>query len=164
MQDADDEYRNVLQTIKDEMLACLETSVSIAHHGMRVTDVLVAIKTLAEKGKPRRIILCGRRDAALVACLAAAVEPAIDQVACEQLLLSFRPLFAERGFPINAASILPGLLQHFGDVPDILAQIAPRKVLAAAGIGDLPRRLTHVQAISRLFSTDPQFLADWMPS
>jgi hypothetical protein len=41
MQDADDEYRNVLQTIKDEMLACLETSVSIAHHGMRVTDVRV---------------------------------------------------------------------------------------------------------------------------
>ena len=132
--------------------------------GMRVTDVLVAIKMLAEKGKPRRIVLCGRRDAALVACLAAAVEPAIDQVACEELLLSFRPLFAERGFPINAASILPGLLQHFGDVPDVLAQVAPRKVLAAAGFGELPRRLPNVQAISRPFSMDPQFLADWIPS
>src|SRR5262249_55869850 len=91
--------------------------------GMRVTDVLVAIKTLAEKGQPRRIVLCGRRDAALVACLAAAVEPTIDQVACEELVLSFRQLFSERGFPINAASILPGLLQHFGDVADVLAQL-----------------------------------------
>ena len=39
------------------------------------------------------------------------------------MLLSFRPLFAADGFPINAASILPGLLQKFGDVADILAQM-----------------------------------------
>jgi cephalosporin-C deacetylase-like acetyl esterase len=131
--------------------------------GMRVTDVLVAIKAMVEKGKPRRIVLCGRRDAALVACLAAAVEPAVDQVACEEQVLSFRVLFSERGFPINAASILPGLLQHFGDVPDVLAQIAPRQVLAAAGIGALPRRLPNVQTISRPFSKDAQFLAEWIP-
>jgi len=43
MQDADDQYRNVLQTVEDKMLACLETSVSIAHHRMRVTDVRVGL-------------------------------------------------------------------------------------------------------------------------
>ena len=87
------------------------------------------------------MIVCGRRDAALVACLAAAVEPAIDRVACEEMVLSFRSLFSAEGFPINAASILPGLLQKFGDVADVLAQIAPRKVLVAAGVGG--RRGSH---------------------
>jgi hypothetical protein len=78
-------------------------------------------------------------------------------------VLSFRPLFSERGFPINAASILPGLWQHFGDVAEVLAQIAPRQVLAAAGIGELPRRLPNVQTLSRPFSRDAQFLAEWIP-
>ena len=81
--------------------------------GMRVADVLKALERLAAKGKPRRVIVCGRRDAALVACLAAAVHPTIDRVACEEMLLSFRTLFAAEGFPINAASILPGLLQKY---------------------------------------------------
>jgi pimeloyl-ACP methyl ester carboxylesterase len=78
--------------------------------GMRVADVLAAISRLGDKFKPRRMVLCGRRDAAMVACLAAAVSKQVDQVACEDMLLSFRPLFAAHGYPINAASILPGLL------------------------------------------------------
>ena len=41
-----------------------------------------------------------------------------------------------RGAPINAASILPGILQRFGDVAEVLAQVAPRKVLVAAGAGE----------------------------
>jgi hypothetical protein len=41
MQDADDEYRNVLQAIKDKMLACLETFVRVAHNGVHVTNVRV---------------------------------------------------------------------------------------------------------------------------
>ena len=38
------------------------------------------------------------------------------------MVLSFRSLFSAEGVPINAASILPGLLQKFGDVADVLAQ------------------------------------------
>ncbi len=104
--------------------------------GMRVADVLKAFRNGSRRqGKPRRVIVYGRRDAALVACLAAAVDPMIDQVACEEMVLSFRSLFSAEGFPINAASILPGLLQKFGDVADVLAQVAPRKVLVASGAG-----------------------------
>src|SRR5262249_18170405 len=51
--------------------------------GMRVADVQAAVRHLAEKIKPQRVILCGRRDAALVACLTAAVEPGIERVALE---------------------------------------------------------------------------------
>ena len=101
--------------------------------GMRVTDVLAAVRKLVARLKPKRVVLCGRRDAALVACLAAAVEPAIDCVAVEDMLPSFHSLFSAEGRPINAASILPGLLERFGDVADVLALVAPRKVLVAAG-------------------------------
>jgi dienelactone hydrolase len=128
--------------------------------GMRVTDVLVAIRSVAEKDRARRIILCGRRDAALVACLAAAVEPAVRLVACEELLFSFRQLFVAEGFAINAASIHPGLMQRFGDVTEILAQIAPRKVLLAAGVGEPIQARKGLEIIPERFSAQPDRLLD----
>src|SRR5262249_43357029 len=76
--------------------------------GMRVTDVLNVVAKLSRAEPSRQLVLCGRRDAALVVALTAAIEPSITHVATEGLLLSFRLLFAARGVPINAASILPG--------------------------------------------------------
>jgi cephalosporin-C deacetylase-like acetyl esterase len=130
--------------------------------GMRVADVLAAVQQLTAKTKPRRVVLCGRRDAALVACFAAAVEPKVDQVAAEELWLSFRPLFAAEGRPINAASILPGLLRNFGDMTDVLAAVAPRKVLVAAGIGEAARALPSVQTEKGKFTTEVRSLTDWL--
>ena len=130
--------------------------------GMRVADVLAAVGKLTMKPKPRRVVLCGRRDAALVVCLAAAVEPKIDAVATEELLLSFWPLFAAEGRPFNAASILPGLLRSFGDVADVLAQIAPRRVLVAAGVGDCAAPVNSIRLVKERFTKDVQVLADWL--
>jgi cephalosporin-C deacetylase-like acetyl esterase len=130
--------------------------------GMRVADVLKATERLMTEGKPRRVIVCGRRDAALVACMAAAVEPRIERVACEEMVLSFRSLFSAEGFPINAASILPGLLQKYGDVADVLAQIEPRKVLLAAGIGEISRSGPNLQMIPGRFDAEPRRLTEWM--
>ena len=89
---------------------------------MRVADVLAAVRDLSSKTKLPQIVLCGRRDAALVACFAAALEPKIFAVAAEQMPLSFLPLFDAAGNAINAASILPGLLQSFGDIPQVLGE------------------------------------------
>jgi dienelactone hydrolase len=129
---------------------------------MRVRDVLSGMSQLKNKDKPSRIVVCARRDAALVACLAAAVKPAIDQLACEDMLLSFRKLFDAEGFPINAASILPGLLQKFGDIADVITNIAPRKVLIASEIGEWSRPAPHVQVSPGRFSTEPRRLIDWI--
>jgi hypothetical protein len=129
---------------------------------MRVADALAAIERAQDKIEPRRIIVCGRRDAALVACLAAAVSPTIDGVACEDMLLSFRTLFSAEGQAINAASILPGLLRQFGDVADIVARIAPRKVLIASGIGEYSRPAPHVRIMPGRFSAEPQRLINWL--
>ncbi len=130
--------------------------------GMRVTDVLTALHKLAAQTKPKRVVICGRRDAALTACLAAAVEPSIDRVAVEDLLPSFRSLFAPEGRPINAASILPGLLQRFGDVADVLAQIAPRKVLVASAGRESRPSIPSVSCVERPFTQDAKLLTDWL--
>src|SRR5207237_3006532 len=51
--------------------------------GMRVADVLKAAARVRADDRPGRLVVCGRRDAGLVACLAAAIEPVIDAVAVE---------------------------------------------------------------------------------
>ena len=79
--------------------------------GMRVTDVQAAVRKLAVQTKRSRIVLCGRRDAALVACLTAAIEPSVTHVAMEQMPLTYRWYFDPSGRPINAASILPSMLE-----------------------------------------------------
>jgi hypothetical protein len=130
--------------------------------GMRVTDVLSAIDTVISRIAPQRIILCGRRDAGLVAILAAAVEPRINLVAVEETRLSYLPLFAPEGMPINASEIAPGLLRDFGDIPDVLAHIAPRGVLAAACSGKLTRRIDSARLVSDRFTRNVQVLAAWL--
>jgi hypothetical protein len=131
--------------------------------GMRVSDVIEAVRKITAKMKPKQVVLCGRRDAALVCCMAAAVEPAVKQVATEELLLSFLTLFEVGGLAINAASILPGMLRNFGDVGDVLAEIAPRKVLVAAGVGKGPR-LPSVAIAEERFTKDARLLLEWLGS
>jgi dienelactone hydrolase len=130
--------------------------------GMRVADVLAALAKLTAKTKPRRVVLLGRRDSALVACFAAAVEPKVSAVAAEEMLLSFLPLFAAEGRPVNAASLLPGLLRDFGDVADVLAEVAPRRVLVAAGAGEAGRTIPSVTTAKERFSKDVRVLTDWL--
>ncbi len=129
--------------------------------GMRVTDVLAAIKKVRTRSQDR-LVLCGRRDAALVACLSAAVEPEVKQLAVEEMPLSWLPLFEPAGRAFNAASILPDMLRSFGDIGDVLAELAPRPVLVAAGWGKNTRQLASVTARLTPFSKEPAVLLDWL--
>lgn len=130
--------------------------------GMRVTDVLKAVAKVRADTKSTKVVLCGRKDAALVACLAAAVEPTIDAVAVEDVPLSYLPLFEPDGNAINAASILPRLLRDFGDIAAVLAAVAPRKVLASAATGEPDRELANLTRSDARFSSDPAILLDWL--
>ncbi len=130
--------------------------------GMRVSDVLVSARKIRDDRRAVRVVLCARRDAALVACFTASVEPRIDLVALEEMILSFRPLFGATESSINAASILPGLFQRYGDIAQVLAEIAPRRVLIAAGLGEPLRVNPAVRAVNGRFSEDPRILTDWI--
>ncbi len=125
--------------------------------GMRVADVLAAV---GKQTGP--VTLCGRRDAALVVCLAAAVAPTVRRVALEEMRASYLSLFDEAGVPVNAASLLPGLVRDFGDLPDVLAEIAPRSVLLAAPSGDLGKLPKSARMTESRFSADPDVLRDWL--
>lgn len=130
--------------------------------GMRVTDVLAAVGNL--KDKAGKIVLLGRRDAALVASLAAAVEPAIKAVAVEEMLLSYWPLLETKGDLVNASYLLPAMLRDYGDIPEVLAAIGPRSVLAAAPIWKPERLPKSVQVVDQSFAKEPKLLTDWLAS
>jgi dienelactone hydrolase len=130
--------------------------------GMRVTDVQAAVRRLAAQAKRSRVVLCGRRDAALVVCLTAAIEPTVTAVAVEQMPLTYRRYFDTVGRPINAASVLPGMLRDYGDIDQVLAAIAPRKMLSAAGLGATGRRMPALRQVEGLFTEDPALLTNWL--
>lgn len=130
--------------------------------GMRVTDVQAAVRKLAGQTKRSRIVLCGRRDAALVACLTAAIEPTITHVALEQMPLTYRWYFDPSGRPINAASILPSMLRDHGDIEQVLTTIAPRRMLSAAGLGQTSQRLPALQQVEGRFTENPGLLMNWL--
>jgi hypothetical protein len=130
--------------------------------GMRVADVRAAVGKLVSDRRPSSLVLCARKDAALVACLATAVEPKVNRLAVQEMPLSYLPLFEAEGHPINAASILPGMLSGFGDIPDVLATISPRSVLAASPRFGLGRRTPSFRQTDRPFTDDPAVLLDWL--
>lgn len=130
--------------------------------GMRVADVLKAVAQVRKDENPARMVLCGRRDSALVACLAAAVDPTVDAVAVEEMPLSYRPLFEADGRAVNAGSILPRMLRDFGDIGAVLAAIAPRRVLAAGIAGKPDRAVANLDRTDRRFTEDPSELLDWL--
>ena len=130
--------------------------------GMRVADVLRALEKITDQRRPKRVVLCGCLDAGLLAAFAAAVEPRIDVTAIEETRLSFLPLFEPHGLAINAAELVPGLLRDFGDVAEVLAAAAPRKVLAAACTGSMSRDVANVRISAESFSTNPEELHTWL--
>ena len=160
-----DRYADPLSGV-EENLAYNALLVGESLLAMRVADVLAAVARLARAPAPggRPIVLCGRRDSALVALLAAAIEPRIARVAVEDSMLSLMPLFEAGGTAINAASILPAMLRDFGDIADVLAEVAPREVLAAAPRGDLGRRVPTVRVVEEPFTANPARLLDWLGS
>lgn len=129
--------------------------------GMRVADVLKAMNRQARTTEPS-VILCGRRDAALVALFAAAISPDVKAVAVEDVPLSFLPLFEAGGQAINAASIVPGLLRDFGDLPEVLETIAPRRVLVAAPRHKPEKLPASVKTVERPFSKESSLFTDWL--
>jgi hypothetical protein len=155
------EYTDPLDGV-EENLAYNAFLVGESLLGRRVADVLAAVRDLRKAHSRARIVLCGRRDSALVACLAGAIEPQIDAVAAEEMWASFLPLFEPQGKPINAASILPQLLRDFGDVEEILRTIAPRPIFLAAAKGATRGVSGIVRSMAKPFAEDPGRLVEWL--
>jgi cephalosporin-C deacetylase-like acetyl esterase len=161
LQSRGDRYADPLSGV-EENLAYNAFLVGESLLSMRVADVLAAFSELATAAVKRPIVLCGRRDSALIVLLAAALEPRIVRVAVEDAMLSMHPQFDAGGTAINAASILPGMLRDYGDIPDVLAELAPREVLAAIPRGAPERRLPNLRLVEESFTANPARLLDWV--
>jgi cephalosporin-C deacetylase-like acetyl esterase len=155
------EYADPLCGVESN-LACNAFLVGRSLLAMRVADVRAALGEAAGKGRWSRVVLCGRRDSALVCCFAAAIDARVTHVAAEDMPLSYRWYFDRQGRPVNPASILPGLLRDFGDIGDVLAAIAPRKALVAAGRGKGPAATASLELVEAPFSKQPERLPDWL--
>ena len=133
--------------------------------GMRTADVIAAVRQIMKRNQPEKVILCGRKDAGLIALMAASIDPMISGVAVEEIPESFMSLLSESAAPLNAASIVPGLLADFGDIPEILDTVSPRKALISKTSVELnPKSVGSVRIEKNKFSTNPNLIMDWLKS
>jgi dienelactone hydrolase len=90
--------------------------------GMGVTDLRACLDALhpAASSKTRQVVLVGLRDAGFTAVIAGALEPRISAVIADRL----GPTFAEGRQSPLIANVL-----RVGDLPELVAAIAPRGVM-----------------------------------
>ena len=131
--------------------------------GMRTADTISAVRNLINKNPGMHVTLVGRKDAGIIALMAASIEPRISAVAVEEIPESFMGQLSETAAPLNAASTVPGLLADFGDIPEILETISPRRMLLArSSIKPDPKLARFVTISEERFSDVPKRLADWL--
>jgi hypothetical protein len=101
--------------------------------GMRVDDILRAfdyLKTRAEID-PTRIAIFGKNRGALAALHAAFLEPAIEKVAVEDMLLSYMDAVRSKEHVGILDLVINGVLLDY-DLPDLARGISPRPVWVAS--------------------------------
>jgi cephalosporin-C deacetylase-like acetyl esterase len=95
--------------------------------GLQVEDLRAAFEHLAarEEVDPTRIAVVGRGSGGILALTLAALEPRIEKVALEGMVLSYMEIARARFHEDLVASFVPGILKDF-DLPDLAAAVAPR--------------------------------------
>lgn len=95
--------------------------------GDRVRDVLTALKLLKAEGGARSFRLVGRRQGAVLALLAAALEPDVESVSCFDAPESFLAL-ATAPFTFWPAVNFPRNVLKAFDLPDVRAFLGTRLI------------------------------------
>ncbi len=95
--------------------------------GIQVEDLLGAYDVLESRGDvdPDRISVLGKGHGGLVALVLAALQPKVEKVAVEGMVLSYMEIARARYHEDLTAAIVPGVLRDF-DLPDLAAALAPR--------------------------------------
>ncbi len=101
--------------------------------GMQVVDLLRTLNYLDSRPdvNPGKVTLFGKGNGGIVALFAAALDPHIEKVTCEDSLVSYQDMASTTLYD-NALFdvIVPGVLKNF-DLPDVAAAIAPRDLSIA---------------------------------
>jgi len=107
-----------------------------------VRRLLDSIETL-QGSLPGEVVLIGKGRGGLVALCAAAVDKRVTRVAAIGTLASYitdKPYVGQ-----NLGLMAPGILREVGDIPQIAALVAPRRVVIAGAVGGDGKALTAVE-------------------
>ncbi len=102
--------------------------------GQWVLDVQRLLDALQrdDNGLPAQVVVIGEGPAGLVALAAAAVDPRITKVAAVRTLASYITEVPYEGQRLGVMA--PGIVRHVGDVADLAALVAPRRLVIAGGV------------------------------
>jgi hypothetical protein len=131
--------RHLLGEYRPAMTALLTGKTMI---GMRALDVTRGIDLLASRNEvdPARISAAGRGTATLPVLFAALFDKRISSLALDGMPGSYDSMLRERLGANMAEQVIPSALQYF-DLPDVIAAIAPRRVLLYNPINPLGETL-----------------------
>jgi len=98
--------------------------------GMRVDDVLRAVAWLSERDDvdAAQLSAQGTGPMGIVLLHAAVLEPRIQSITLDRMLVSYRDAVEEPVTQDQAQSVIPGVLRHY-DLDDLVMAMAPRTVV-----------------------------------
>lgn len=117
--------------------------------GQWVCDARAALDRLASEGKSApEITVAGAGPAGIVALCAAALDTRIKEVIAASSLVSY---LSEAPYAGQRLGIMaPGIVREVGDIAQIAALVAPRKLILAGGVDGAGNRLDEA-ALQRAF-------------
>lgn len=98
--------------------------------GMQVVDLLRTFNYLASRPgvNPEKITLLGKGNGGVIALFAAALDPRLKKIICEDELVSYLDLASTTYYDQSLFDlIVPGVLKDF-DLPDVATAVAPRSL------------------------------------
>ena len=110
--------------------------------GMRAEDIMrgVDLLTARDDVDAAAISGLGKGAGAIPLLYAAVLDGRLKRLAFAEMLVSYRSIVDHRIHRNMAESIIPGVLKQF-DLPDLVASLAPRRVLIVSPVDPLGHRL-----------------------
>jgi cephalosporin-C deacetylase-like acetyl esterase len=133
------EFDNYFGDFKDAMTALL---VGKTMAGMRALDITRGIDLLSARQNIDRdkIYVYGKKGGSIPALYAAVLDRRIRKVVLEGMLSSYNSVVKNKIHRQVFESVVPGALKFY-DLPDLVASLAPRKVLIVSGTNSLGHEL-----------------------
>ena len=132
--------------------------------GMRVADVMRSVDYALSRPDvdPSRLEAVGRGAGALWVLYAAALDPRIRSVTCENGLLSYRALCQADRYLHGAGVFIRDVLKHF-DLPHVAAMLAGRSLTLASPVDAMKRTVEKRRAAAEYGWTAAAYRAAGAP-
>ncbi len=133
--------------------------------GMRAEDIVLGVEILAGRPEvdPDRIGGWGRDSAAVPLLHAAALDPRLQKVVLEGMLVSYESVVAARIHRNVFENVIQGVLRAY-DLPDLAQSLAPREAWIVSPVDPLGRALTAAEAARVYKATASLHVADRAPA